>query len=65
MIGHAICPFCDRQILSGGVSFGDSFLHDECYEDIQKGMGESEVGSLELVLTLEGEVDDGGEEWWR
>ena len=40
MNGHAVCPFCDRQVMYGGVEFGASFLHDECYTALQTEMDE-------------------------
>jgi len=43
MNGLAICPFCDCSVLCGGVEFGASFLHDECYAALQMGMDEDSV----------------------
>jgi hypothetical protein len=43
MNGHAVCPFCERQVVYGGVEFGEYSLHDECYAELQKGMAEDPV----------------------
>lgn len=43
MNGHAICPFCDCQVMRGGVEFGGSFLHDECYAALQMEMDDKPV----------------------
>lgn len=40
MMGHAVCPFCNRQVTHGGVEFGESFLHDECFATLQQEMDE-------------------------
>jgi hypothetical protein len=43
MNGHAVCPFCDRPVMHGGVEFGGSFLHDECNDKLQGEMDEDTV----------------------
>ena len=41
MNGHADCPFCGCMVTHGGVEFGESFLHDECYNKLQEEMEDS------------------------
>jgi hypothetical protein len=50
MQGHAICPFCDRPVMEGGVEFGGSVLHDECYDKLQHEMH-----------SFDGQVEEGRE----
>ena len=40
---NAICPFCDHPVMYGGVEFGASFLHDECYAKLQAEMADDPV----------------------
>jgi hypothetical protein len=62
MNGHAICPFCDRPVMYGGVEFGVSFLHDECFATVQQ---EMEVDGDEDTVVIESkpllENDENGE----
>jgi hypothetical protein len=55
-MGHAICPFCNRQVVYGGVSFGESFLHGECFVILQEELAE-EPGVESASLTLEENFD--------
>jgi hypothetical protein len=50
MNGQEVCPFCDCQVTHGGVEFGGSFLHDECYAKLQTEMDEA---SMVIESTLE------------
>jgi hypothetical protein len=62
MNGHAVCPFCDRPVMHGGVEFGASFLHGECYNTLQREMDEDLV-VIESTLLLENyENGERGEE---
>jgi hypothetical protein len=49
---HAICPFCDCQVTHGGVEFGASFLHDECFATLQREM-DDESSVVESIPLLE------------
>jgi hypothetical protein len=52
MNGHAFCPFCESPVMKGGVEFGDSILHDECFAKLQTEMDEDEVSvAVEIVST--------------
>ena len=56
MNGHALCPFCESPVVKGGVEFGGSILHDECYAELQNEMDEVSVVDLNL------ENDENGQE---
>jgi hypothetical protein len=43
MDGNAVCPFCGYSVMYGGVEFGESLLHEECFTILQVGMDEDQV----------------------
>ena len=49
---NAICPFCACQVTHGGVEFGGSFLHDECFATLQREM-DDEVPVVESISLVE------------
>lgn len=53
MNGHAICPFCDCQVTHGGVEFGGSFLHEECFATLQREMDEEAQVAVESTPLVE------------
>jgi hypothetical protein len=61
MNGHAVCPFCNRQVVYGGVSFGESFLHGECFALLQEEMDEAPI-VIEFTPLVEAENGERSEE---
>ena len=61
MNGHEVCPFCERPVVNAGVEFGDSLLHEECYAELQEGMDEDEMVSLNFTTTLPEFIEDDSE----